>query len=214
MGIKQSSGQSPATYVDFKGDSGTFVIRSKQADGTYSNQVLPPNTFIDGRLTKLTYRSTVNQQNNSTIETLTAHIVDDEGARTAINFGANSLYGVKFLGRLNAAALGEPLVVRGGMTKAGDKIGDYTVTKGSPWLSVSQNNVSLKPDFGAGLTELPEIKTVTDAAGKPIIVNGQPLKDLSEIQRIGGELFAGINARLGVTEAQEEGSAEAPAPTP
>ena len=192
----------PATLLEFSGKTGTLSIihREPGADGAKDTfRAEPYNGGVEGSVTGLSVRE--NEHNGETIVTMSVLLKDENNDRFIVNFNPKSHYGVKFLGKLNAADLAKPLTIRGGMTKAGTTLGEYVQEKDSAWMSVSQGGQALKEDYGNGVTRLPDSPTVR--------VNGKEVKDHEAVYTMGANLYEQLTVRLG-GNAESEASAEVP----
>lgn len=181
----------PSTILEYNGRLGSLAIVTKTDKGYVSEAY---GGGVEGVVQRLNFRE--HEHNGENIQTVSVLLKDSDNERFIVNFNPNTIYGAKFLGKLNAADLTQPVRIRGGLTKEGTQLGEYTATKDTPWMSVSQNGAPMKEDYGNGVTSLPESREVK--------LNGKVIRDNTAAFEVAANVFEMINRRLGVNPADNQ----------
>ncbi|MEJ8837578.1 hypothetical protein [Ramlibacter sp. AN1133] len=171
-----------------------------------------PGASVEGLLTKFQIRPEKFEHNGQTIhkDTIALRMVDTTPGEPdiSLNFtiasggdgadvqGDAAYQALRTLAKLNAADLSLPIEIKPWSVQKGQRFGDGVADRDMTGVAVKQGGQSLKDDYGNGVTELPELKTVLGANGKPVIVQGKELKDRSEWNAILDSLLEQIAAKL------------------
>jgi hypothetical protein len=219
---QQGQGGTPTTWFDLKGKEGTLVTwdSGRQAEVAYRD--------IDGhvedvRVKERRYGTGPNAQTGYVINITLRDREANE--RYIVSSGAGSRVTCRLLGQLNAADLSQPICIYPYLMEAGTEITDnetgqvkkletemamtsvkHVIGKDGDRLVLSEG---IKPYYNEAYgSALPAPETVM-VNGKPLVQNGQEIKDRSKLENLTAELVQTLQAKINdMKQGQGQGHGE------
>jgi hypothetical protein len=207
MGIKQSTGGPGAVFYKINAKEGCFQAGREKFE--------PGRTELTGVL--MGFKIEDNEFEGQKSEALRMIFKDPEGgpnmhvSMTITSGEVPGAMALRTLSKLNACDIGQPISLTPYLLEKGSPTmdGKSTLDNDVVGVSVKQGGQKIKEDLGTPDNKLPDRPDVLTAAGKPVMVQGKPLKESSSWSALLDAQLDRFTAKFPSAPAQAEAGVDA-----